>query len=251
MSDQRSFSQEELTGYLDGEIEPGLAEQIRAAAAEDRLLAQRIEDLRVDTQRIKSAMDTLLGDAPGAPDFLAEEAPSTGAPRVTGRYRLIAASLVCLLLGGLIGMQLGAHRDETWQEFAATYHALYVSGTLSHVDRPNTAEVAELQRVSQALGKTIALAAVSGIDRLDYKRAQVLGFEGQPIVQLAFLSKIGAPIALCIKRSVRSSHEAMRSRTMRGMRAVTWAKDNYEFLLVGGNDRELLEQAAKKLSAQL
>lgn len=251
MSDQRTFSQEELTGYLDGEIAPDLAEQIRAAAIEDRQLAQRIEDLRIDSQRIKTAMDALLGDAPAAPGFLAGEAQATAARRPAPRYRRIAASLVCLLIGGLVGVQLGTHQDETWQEFAATYHALYVSGTLSHVNRSSTAEIAELQRVSQALGKTIGLGAVSGIERLDYKRAQVLGFEGQPIVQLAFLSKIGAPIALCIKRSVRPSNDAVHSSTMRGMSAVTWAKDNYEFLLVGGTDRELLEQAAKKLSAKL
>lgn len=251
MSDQRTFSQEELTGYLDGEIDPGLAGQIFAAAAGDRQLAQRIEDLRVDTQRIKSAMDTVLGEAPAAPDFPVGMASARSVPRAVAGYRLIAASLVCLLLGGLIGMQLATKQDETWQEFAATYHALYVSGTLSHVNRSSATEVAELHRVSQALGKTIGLGAVSGIERLDYKRAQVLGFEGQPIVQLAFLSKIGAPIALCIKRRASSSNEAMQSTTMRGMSAVAWSKDNYEFLLVGGNDHELLEQAAKKLSAQL
>ena len=101
------------------------------------------------------------------------------------------------------------------------------------------------------MGKQLNLNLVSDVDRLDYKRAQVLGFEGQPIVHLAFLSKIGAPVALCIKRVGHPSKSAVHTTEMRGMSAVTWSKGNYEFLLVGGRDAELLTKAATKFAERL
>jgi anti-sigma factor RsiW len=256
MSDQRTFTNEELTGYLDGEIAADLAEHIRLAATQDAQLALRIGHLQLDTDQIKHAVDTLLDDSPALPDMLSDglsDRPprsSVGPARVPIRS-LIAASLVFLLLGGALGAYLTSLRGETWQDYAATYHALYVNSTLAHVNRTQSTEKAELQRVSDALGKKLPLDALSDIAQLDYKRAQILGFEGQPIVQLAFLSKIGAPVALCIKRVGHQSKRAVRSVTMRGMSAVTWSKGNYEFLLVGGRDDDVLAKAAEKFAERL
>lgn len=256
MSDQRTFTNEELTGYLDGEIPADLAERIRMAATQDTQLARRIDHLGLDTDQIKHAVDTLLDDAPALPEILSDRLsdqaprPSVGATKAPIR-NLIAASLIFLLLGGALGSHLSSNRAETWQDFAATYHALYVNSTLAHVNRTQSTEMAELQRVSDALGKQLNLNLVSDVDRLDYKRAQVLGFEGQPIVHLAFLSKIGAPVALCIKRVGHPSKSAVHTTEMRGMSAVTWSKGNYEFLLVGGRDAELLTKAATKFAERL
>lgn len=253
MNDQHTFTNEELTGYLDGEIAPDLAERIRLGIAQDAQVARRVDRLRLSTDQIKDAVDTLLPSAPAPPAILSETTKATpsSTPRLTPARNLIAASLVFLLLGGALGAYLISVRQHSWQEFAAAYHALYVNSTLSHVNRARPVEEAELQRVSAALGKDLKLAVVSDVAQLDYKRAQILGFDGQPIVQLAYLSKIGAPVALCIKRSDHSSDRAMQFRTMHGMSAVSWSKGKYEYLLVGGRDQDALAKAAAKFASRL
>lgn len=252
MNDQPTFTNEELTGYLDGEIEHGLADRIRENVARDAQLAQRLNSLQLDTGRVKVAVDTLLTSAPAPPAFLSEDAePAVRSPRLAPIRNLIAASLVFLLLGGALGSYFTSIRQQSWQEFAAAYHALYVNSTLSHVNRARAAEEAELQRVSNALGMDVAIGDVSDGEYLDYKRAQILGFEGQPVVQLAFLTKGGIPIALCIKRVEQSSAQPLQSRTMFGMSAVSWSKGNYEYLLVGGRDQEALSKAAEKFAVRL
>lgn len=89
------------------------------------------------------------------------------------------------------------------------------------------------------------------VEQLDYKRAQILSFEGRPLIQLAFLSKVGAPVALCILQSYDGQESSPGFSEMRGMSSASWSKDGYEYLLIGGNDNSLIKQVAERYSAQL
>lgn len=251
MSNQRNYTNEQLTGYLDGELDDALRADIRAALAGNPQLQQRLEQLSLSKPAIKSAFDELLLGAPAAPDFIDNIQPPRNRHTMLVLRWVAATAVICLLIGGLAGAYIAANRGNTWQNFAATYHALYVNSTLSHVKQTQSAAAAELKRVTAAFGKTIDLAALLNVPRLDYKRSQILGFNGRPLLQIAFLSRLGVPIVLCIFRGASNEAKPLQREILRGMRAVTWSKGNFEFLLIGGNDAALLDQAASILAGRL
>lgn len=249
MTDRHEFSDEELTAYLDGETEHAPVQMIERALDGDSTLKERLAALAVDKTQLRTGFDALLEAAPEAPALPAPERQET--PKsVMGWRSLAATALICLMVGSGAGYLFAPKLDNDWHGFVAAYQALYVNATLSPIERSEPVAVAELERVSQALGKELELAAFRQHDQLDYKRAQVLGFNGQPLVQLAFLSKVGAPIALCIIKADGGSAEITTS-TMHGMRTAAWAKGGYQYLLIGGTDAGLIENAARHFAARL
>lgn len=249
MTDRHSFSDEELTAYLDGETGHAQAQRIGHALDRDDLLEERLEALSIDKAQLRKGFDALLETAPEAPALCLTE--SGEAPKSAMAWRSIAAtSLVCLMAGYGAGYLSAPQPDRSWHGFVAAYQALYVNATLSPVERPRPVAEAELRRVSRALGKDLDPAALRQHDRLDYKRAQVLGFNGRPLVQIAFLSKVGAPVALCIIRADGGS-TGIATSTMHGMRTAAWAKDGYQYLLIGGTDAGLIGNAARHFAARL
>ena len=249
MTDRQDFSDEELTAYLDGETEHAPVQRIERALDRDHSLKERLEALSVDKTRLKTGFDALLDAAPDAPTLTAPE--HQDAPKSPMAWRSTAATaLICLMVGSGAGYMFAPQPDTGWHSFVAAYQALYVNATLSPIERSEPVALAELERVSQALGKDLELAAFQQHDQLDYKRAQVLGFKGRPLVQLAFLSKVGAPIALCIIKADGGSAEIVTS-TMQGMHTAAWAKGGYKYLLIGGTDAGLIENAAKHFAAKL
>ncbi len=249
MTDRHDFSDEELTAYLDGESEHAPVQRIEHALDRDHSLKERLEALSVDKTQLRSGFDELLEAAPEAPVLSIPE--HREAPKPAMAWRSIAATaLICLMVGSGAGYLLAPQPDKGWHSFVAAYQALYVNATLAPIERPEPIAMAELERVSQALGKDLELAAFQQHDQLDYKRAQVLGFNGRPLVQLAFLSKVGAPIALCIIKADGGTTD-IKTSTMQGMRTAAWAKDGYKYLLIGGTDAGLIENAAKHFAARL
>lgn len=251
MNERQTFTNEELTAFLDGEVDEPLAQDISNALENDAELRARLDDLQIDTGQIKSAFDGLLETAPPVPAALEEPPPEQSVTRNLSWQAIAATALLCLLIGGGIGSFISGAKPETWRDYAATYHALYINRTLSQIDQSSTEAAAQLAEVSTALGKTIDFAALSQTDQLDYKRAQILGFEGRPLVQLAFLSEDGAPIALCIMRAYNTADRDVHVNQMRGMSAASWTTGDFEYLLIGGSDKTLIEKAAQALKARL
>ena len=77
-------------------------------------------------------------------------------------------------------------------------------------------------------------------------------FEGaHKLVQLAFLSKIGAPVAFCIFKSGKDAATAVKSARLRGLSASSWSRDGYEYILIGGSDDKLITAAAEVLARKI
>lgn len=251
MNDRPKFTNEELTAFLDGEADEALTQDIENALESDAELSARLDDLQIDSEQIKSAFDGLLNEAPPMPSVFEDVRPSRSEPPAMRWQTIAATALFCLFVGGGIGYFVSGSKQETWRDYAATYHALYINRTLSQIDQ-NAADIAEqLAGVSKALGKTIDPAALSQNDQLDYKRAQILGFEGRALAQLAFLSKVGAPVALCIIRAYDAADSDVKIKEMRGMSAASWTTGDFEYLLIGGTDKVLIEKAARALKTHL
>ncbi len=239
---------EELVAFLDGEIAPEQYDALRDEIDRNPDLRRRLDDLRVDRGAILDAFDGLSRAAPPAPDFGQERAEPR---RPQARLALVAASLVCGLAIGSALTFWGAGQKSGWQDYVASYQALYVNRTLAHVDRSRPEQAAELSVVANAIGKSIDLDIFTGSPDLEYKRAQILGFEGRPLVQFAFLSKVGAPMALCVIRTDGEGDAPVSTGTMEGLSTATWTEDGYGYMLIGGTDDGIALKAARHFAALL
>ncbi|MEL6374934.1 MAG: hypothetical protein AAFR04_13320 [Pseudomonadota bacterium] len=298
MSSALTFSDEQLTAYLDGEADAALCTQIESALERDAALAARLQALEVDAAAIRATFDALLLSAPPAPaavdaaesgrmrvseaetseraalrdvtsqDRASRDATSQGGSAGPSRARRhdgvvtptrpvralawAACAAGFALLGGLGGWLAAGSQAQSWDSAAATYHALYVRQTLAPVIAEPARQARELARVSSALGRPLNAADLRSLKDLAYKRAQVLGYEGRPLIQLAFLSRDGVPIALCIIRAAGSSGSGdVATARYDGLNAARWSKDGYDFLLLGNKDAEQLRTYAEHFRAKL
>ena len=242
MTEDRYFSDEELVAYLDGEVDFAPVDEITAALNNDTALIQRVEALRVDTAMIADSFEALAISDRARPDL-----PIT--PPATTPYRQIAAAAaVALMVGYGAGYSTSDSNQANWETYVAAYQALYTNSTLAPVNQSEAAKQIELDRVAAAIGKDIKTASLQVSPEIDYKRGQVLGYEGKALIQLAFLSSTGEPMALCIIRSQKPNSKDVSISKMEGMSAASWSKDGYEFLLIGGTDYPLITRLAEKFS---
>jgi len=248
MSKQINFSDEELTAYLDGQHGYTRQAEIESTIKNDRDLQKKVDALSINKDEIKNAFDGLL---PLAPE---QETPTPSTNSVFKTQRALspaiaaAVALIFFSFGWVVKPTETINSISGWKSYAAAYQALYINSTLSHINSNEEQLNKELARVSTVLGKDLELGKLQSFDRLDYKRSQVLGFNGQPLIQLAFLDTMDAPIALCIMRSKENIEKAIELAELEGMSSAAWEKDGFRYLLIGGKDSILIEEAANALS---
>ncbi len=247
MNKQINFSDEELTAYLDGQFGYTRQAEIESAIKNDKNLQEQIDALSVNKDEIKDAFDGLLQFAPE--QKLPEPKNNVFRPQWAMSPAIAAAvALVFFSFGWTIKPTETVNSISGWKSYAAAYQALYINSTLDHINNDEQQLNEELARVSTALGKQLELDQLQSVDRLEYKRSQILGFNGQPLIQLAFLDSMDAPVALCIMRSKEDLEKAIELAEIEGMSSAAWEKDGFRYLLIGGQDSILIEEAANTLA---
>lgn len=244
MNVSTSFHDEELTAYLDDELDAAMRQSIETALRTDPALQQRLEGLRIPSDAIVAAFDQLQAAAPAMPDM-----PPMAPRRANVSVRSFAALAACLLIGAVVGVMSVPDRSvqKGWMEYVAAYQALYVSETLSSVSLQETVMDGQLEQLGEILGRD--LTAARSETTLDFKRGQLLGYKGKALVQLAYLSPRGTPVALCIIKSENAESSSPELTRLEGMSAAHWTEDGYAFLLIGGEDDDLIEKASESLSS--
>jgi anti-sigma factor RsiW len=235
----RYFSDEELVAYLDGEADFAPSDAIEAARTEDPALQARLDALALDHAALKTAFADLAPD-----QVIVPMATTLPGRRWSWPWAGLCAASVAAAL--VLGIAIGSSRNaplQGWAEYVAAYQALYSTSTLSHIQSGPEAQQAELDRVGAAIGKSLTLSDLGLFPDVQYTRAQVLSFEGRPLIQLAFLTSTGDPVALCIIRSdKRGQGGAPELARMEGLSAARWAQSGYDYILIGGQDAELISR---------
>jgi len=250
MSAARTFSDEDLTAFLDGEADDTLEADISAALETDEVLAERMAGLEVPMAAIAGAFDELLANAPPMPAL----APATPEPantnaRLSWAWGLgtfgtgIAAGLAVAFFTGF-GTPEPAPRG--WVSFVASYQSLYTTATLEAVNPTPQDAALQLAAVSEGIG--IDLAALPQAEGLTFKRAQLLNFNGKPLVQISYLRDDGTPVALCIIPAGPDAQD-LNMGAAEGLDVARWNTPGYGFLLIGGQEGEPLEREAETFQA--
>ncbi|CAN0575828.1 unnamed protein product, partial [Ectocarpus sp. 12 AP-2014] len=124
----------------------------------------------------------------------------------------------------------------------------YVNGTLADFNTTQAEIDAALLHLGTVVGRDLTAAPLDTV--LEYKRGQVLGYQGQPLIQLAYLSPLGDPVALCLIRTEGADTD-VEMTALEGLAAAKWQRDGVAYLLIGGTDTGLIKEAAARLSDAL
>ena len=240
------ISDEDLTAYLDNELDSAARMKIEAALKTDQALQERLASLQFDIKDLQNAFDALSAVSPPLPDLASMTVTS-----YSRRFVRLALP-VCLALGLVVGAGLAtwqAQDKRGWMDYVAAYQALYVNATLSTVEVSDEDIATSLTSLGGVLGHDIRPAQTDSV--LSFRRGQLLGYQGNSLVQLAYLSPIGDPVALCIIRLDEAATTEVAVTNLEGMAAAHWQKDGLAFLLIGGTDTALIQNAAERMAGRL
>ena len=254
MNDARTFSDEDLTAFLDGEADAELEAAISAALETDEALADRMAGLDIPLAAIAGAFDSLLDQAPAMPDLvptmpeLAPAAPVSANTNARPRWGWNIATFGTGLAAGLavaLFTSFGSAPEPAprgWVSFVASYQALYTTQTLASVQTSAQEAQQQLALVSDQIG--LDLAGLPQAEGLTFKRAQLLGFNGKPLVQISFLREDGTPVALCIIPAG-PDEKGLSMGAAEGLDIARWNTPGFGFLLIGGQDTDPLAREAE------
>lgn len=247
MTAPHRFSDEDLTAFLDGQADAALEAAISHALETDDALGDRMAALDIPLASIAGAFDGLLAQAPAMPDLAptahAAPANTNARPRWGWGIATFATGLAAgLAVAVFTGFGTPEPAPRGWVSFVASYQALYTTDTLRDVDTSPQEAAVQLASVSQQIG--LDLAALPQAEGLTFKRAQILGFNGKPLVQISYLRDDGTPIALCIIPAGPDA-QGVTMGAAEGLGIARWNTPGFGYLLIGGQDAAPLEREAE------
>jgi anti-sigma factor RsiW len=253
------ITDEELVAYLDGALDHARRRDIETALEHDELLGARLAKLDIDTDAIRAVFGRIETTAPvkRLRSRLGEEVVR-GSPRSYVRspwLRIAAALLLGIGLGVGFGLGVGLlvsnvfDSTKSWRLAVADYHVLYATATLASVGGNGANLRGEVAAAAGKLRLPIAIDALQ-LPGFNFKRAQILQFKGEPLVQFAYLDQAGTPFAFCAIHTG-AADSAIETNTLHGLAAASWNKNGYGFIVIGGTQGETVRRAATELAARI
>ena len=241
MSNDGIISDEVLTAYLDGELSETERAEVDAALAGDADLQARLAALDLPLDEVREKLDAVLEMAPEPPNLgVSETVPANGLPKWAG----FAAALV---LGLGIGGWAMRPAEANWVDVVANYQSLYVTETLAAPRLPEAEESAKLAALSDSIG--VDLSPLTDLAPVMFRRAQMLGIDGAPLVQMAYLAG-DVPVAICVTPIDTADTDVALDRRF-DMEAASWVEGGYGYLVIGGDDPDLIRDVADRVRAAL
>ena len=255
---ETEFSDAELTGYLDGALPADKMAAIDRALADDDALAERMMALDIPLAEIRQAMDPALLAAPAMPAHLkaaADPAPAVRAAKRGGLSSWLMPAAIAASFAAGVWITPIVRPDKPplpvattggWIDTIASYQSLYVAQTLEGPAASPAQTEAVLAAAEDAIG--VAMAPATQVANMQFKRAQILGFKGKPLLQMAYITPDGTPLALCVI-PVSGEDRGAKTTVNHGMTGVSWVENGVGYLLIGGSDAEAIEALSAQVQA--
>ncbi|RKE36299.1 hypothetical protein B0G76_2464 [Paraburkholderia sp. BL23I1N1] len=118
-----------------------------------------------------------------------------------------------------------------WVMAAASYQQLYSRDTLANVESDPALVAKTVAQIRDDDGLAVRIPDLSAFG-LTFKRVQRLRFNDKPLIQIVYLPKQGAPVALCvIKEAKPDANQA--TQQVASMTVVTWRQSELGYALIG------------------
>ncbi|MEM7719871.1 MAG: hypothetical protein AAF222_11775 [Pseudomonadota bacterium] len=239
------FGEDELRDYLHGVLNPARALALEAALATDETLEARLLALEPLSEPLGRAFSSVPDHA--RLERLARELPVQ--PQLSRVLPLGLVAALAAVIGLFLGNLTQPDRKLSWQEQVAVYQALYVAETVAPLEPSPASLQDQFARASERLGLALTAADYQEVPGLTLKRAQLLGFEGAPLVQIAFATETGAPIAFCILKTGETSPAIVTE--LSGLPTVHWSADGFGYMVIGDLSESELIRTAHHFGAAL
>lgn len=246
MTHTNAPSDELLVAYLDDELDAQQRQLLADQIHNDPVIAARLEVLQRADLPFKAAFDSMLDQAPtDRLQAMLKTLPATATAAMSRRRFLAVAASFAVV--GVIADRLflnGRHAEpgQGWRASVAEYMALYTPQTLENLSADPAAHIAQLNSVGAQLGLPLSPESVN-LPGVEFRRAQILDYDGVLIGQLTYLDARHGPLALCITVS-KKGMQPIATEQRRGMNVVYWASSSHGFMLIGRNSFEALRNMA-------
>jgi len=277
-----------LMAYVDGELSPQQREQVEQGIGASPELAERTALLRASRlpyqrafahqklppvperlaakiapmTREHAANDTLTDNTVSACDgAMPSRSPIRSRLRiapawlavafVTGAFCWGAAQRFVLpgLASGRLALASTIPGASPWVQAAASYQQLYSHETLEQVEPDLEASARIVDDIRHVDGLDLHIPDLRA-DGLTFKRVQRLRFHGKPLVQIVYLPRAGAPVALCVMKEAKPD-QAMAEQHVNDMNVVTWRHAQLGYALIGKRDGVALPDLSRKISSSV
>ncbi len=184
-------------------------------------------------ETIDAAFTALLDEAPK--DRLLRLMPPTPvADRAWRRWRGLAAGFaVGVALTGATWLAVArfvAPDSDDWREAVVDYMDLYTTDTFAAETPDPARQKRQLDAASAKIGATLKASDLA-IDGQTFKSAQLLGYEGAPLVEIAYTDASGEPALFCILADGGET-VAPRQQSRGRYSLVSWGRDGKSFLVI-------------------
>ena len=245
-----TYSDEELVAYLSGKARKELADAIESDLAQDVSLEDRLMALDPMGQPISAAFEHLEGPDEGAIEF---PRPSQGSGERSTLLKLLPL-VAAGVFGAAVAIALAPPSDDVidWRVQVANYQALYSKNTVAQ----NQYSAEDLMQQTALAGQQIGLSGLQVIpsagNGLTHVRTQTLQVNDIPLVQIVFRTDEGVPVALCgIPLGDATQSIEIGVGSMSKMKSASFDTASHSWLLIGGNDTDLIVENAKAFQSAL
>ena len=244
----------ELVGLIDNELEEHAKRRVLVRLAEDEALRKRYEALRDIGPSIAPAFDALLEKAPLS--RLRAAIPPEVVPRAAywpfagGTLRGLAAEFVIGILtagaAAWVALSPASHEErEDWRAAVVEYMELYTNKTFAFDDIEPSIQAKKLNAFGRDVGTTLTPEDVA-IPGLRLKTAQILAYDGAPLVEIAYVDGQGAPVLFCIIAN--GEADASTHAERRGDYSLaSWSRAGRGYLVIGRLSGQQVAEFARAL----
>ncbi len=152
-----------------------------------------------------------------------------------------------------------------WVMPIASYQSMYVRDTLDRAAESQAQTEKVLLEFQRQANKNNAIIGTGAANKLsgntfaikvpdlsgsnfEFKRAQLLGFGDQPLLQMAYLPKQGKPAALCILLAPVAKNQTVTTQTLEGLSVVTWQVNHLAYVLASDLPVQLANQLGEQIA---
>jgi anti-sigma factor RsiW len=246
-----SVSDEDLSSYLDGGLEPLRRAQVEAAIRADLHLTRTIAAYRAQEEDLREMAAAVLEEP--VPEHLLNVVRRARRPSWRPPLRqimqLAAALLVGVALGWLLQTSLQPRDDNLLEPFirqAVLSHELFEAN--EELDTLRESESRLLQEVRSPFQTPIRIPQLLGAN---YRPVLFRSVEGRvgPGVELAYADAEGALTSLLIRQHSDRDDIPVRFRKVGGRSVLYWLDGPLLYVLVGVSDENQLRDMARSVYA--